>query len=70
MHTADPVGCSLNGTGGSNHAGGHRCFSLVSVVCCQVEVLATGRSLVQRSRIERGVSECNSEIHIQIYIYL
>ena len=27
---------------------GHGCISLVSVVCCQVEVSATGRSLVQR----------------------
>jgi len=25
------------------------CLSVVSVVCCQVEVSATGRSLVQRS---------------------
>jgi len=29
----------------------------MSVVCCQVEVSATGRSLVQRSAIECGVSE-------------
>jgi hypothetical protein len=28
---------------------GHRCLSVVSVVCCQVEVPASGRSLVQRS---------------------
>ena len=28
---------------------GHGCLSLVSVVCCQVEVSATGRSLIQRS---------------------
>jgi hypothetical protein len=27
---------------------GHGCLSVVSVVCCQVEVTATGRSLVQR----------------------
>ena len=26
----------------------HVCLSLVSVVCCQVEVSATGRSLIQR----------------------
>ena len=26
----------------------HSCLSLASVVCCQVEVSATGRSLVQR----------------------
>ena len=33
----------------------------VSVVCCEVEVFATGRSLVQRIRTECGVSECNIE---------
>jgi hypothetical protein len=33
----------------------------VSVVCCQVEVSATGWSLVQRSPTEYGVSECNRE---------
>ena len=27
----------------------YACLSVVSVVCCQVEVSATGRSLVQRS---------------------
>ena len=36
-------------------------LSLVSVVCCQVEVYATGRLLVQRSPTESGVSECNLE---------
>jgi len=30
--------------------------SLVSVVCCQVDVSATGRSLPQRSSTECGVS--------------
>ena len=29
-----------------NPAGDHRCLSLVSVVCCQVEFSATSRSLV------------------------
>jgi hypothetical protein len=38
---------------------GHGCLSLVSVVCCQVEVSATGWSLVQRSPTECGVSECD-----------
>ena len=28
------------------------CLSVVSVVCCQVEVSATGRSLVQRSPMD------------------
>jgi hypothetical protein len=36
---------------------GHGCLSLVSVVCCQVEVSATSWSLVQRSPTECGVSE-------------
>ena len=31
-------------------------ISVVSVVCCQVEVSASGRSLVQRS-----LTECDSE---------
>jgi hypothetical protein len=37
---------------------GHGCLSLVSVVCCQVEVSATSWSLVQRSPTECGVSKC------------
>jgi hypothetical protein len=37
-------------------------MSLVSVVCCQVEVSATSWSLVQRSPIECGVSKvCDRE---------
>jgi hypothetical protein len=32
-------------------------LSLVSVVCCQVEVSATSRSLVQRSPTDCGVSD-------------
>ena len=31
----------------------------MSVVCCQVEVSATGRVLVQRSLTECGVSVCD-----------
>ena len=31
------------------------------VMCCQVEVSATGRSLVQRRPIECGASECDLE---------
>ena len=46
-------GCFLAGIVGSTFAG-----VWVSVVCCQVEVSATGRSLVQRSRTECGVSAC------------
>jgi hypothetical protein len=37
------------------------CLSVVSVVCCQVEVSATGRSLVQRIPTECVVSECDRE---------
>jgi hypothetical protein len=36
---------------------GHGCLSLVSVVCCQVEVSATSWSLVQRSPTKCGVSK-------------
>jgi hypothetical protein len=36
---------------------GHGYLSLVSVVCCQVEVSATSWSLVQRSPTECGVSQ-------------
>jgi len=41
---------------------GHGCLSLVTVVCCQVEVSVTSWSLVQRSPSECGVSnECDRE---------
>jgi hypothetical protein len=40
---------------------GHRYLFLV---CCQVEVSAAGRSLVQRSPTECGVSECDTEASI------
>jgi len=39
-------------------------MSVVSGVCCQVEVSATSRSLVQRSSTECGVSECDREASI------
>jgi hypothetical protein len=39
-------------------------MSVVGVVCCQVEVFATGQLLVQRSPTECGVSECDLEISI------
>jgi hypothetical protein len=41
----------------------HGCLSL-GCLCCQVDVSATGRSLVQRSRTECGVSECDREASI------
>jgi hypothetical protein len=54
-------GRSLTRIVGSNHSGGHGCLSVVSVVSCQVEISATGWSLVQRSPTECGVSECDRE---------
>ena len=45
--------------GFESRAGGH--LSLVSVVCFQVEVSATGCSLVQRSPTECGVPVCEGE---------
>jgi hypothetical protein len=41
------------------------CSSLVSVVCCQVEVLSSGWSPSQRSHDEFGVSECDRETSIR-----
>ena len=43
---------------------GHKCLSLVSVVCCQMEVCASGRSLAQRSCTECCVSESDREVTI------
>ena len=40
------------------------CLSVVSDVCCQVDVSVSGRSLVQRSPTECGVSECDRETSI------
>jgi hypothetical protein len=34
----------------------HGCLTLANVVCCHVEISATGRSLVQRNPTEYGVS--------------
>ena len=36
-------------------------MSVMNVVCCQGEVSAASRSLVQRSPTECGVSECDRE---------
>jgi len=44
--------------GGFESHRGHRCLSVVSVVCCQVEISATSWSLVQRSSTDCGVSLC------------
>ena len=42
-------GRSFTGTAGKNRAEGYECLSLVCVVCCQVEILASSGSFVQRS---------------------
>ena len=54
-------GRSLLGVVGSNPAGAMD-LSPVSVACRQVEVSATGWSLVQRFPTDCGVSECDIEI--------
>jgi hypothetical protein len=70
---ADPGGRAVYGVGlrplacwdcGFEFRRGHTCLSLVSVVCCQVEVFAGGgggRSHHQRSTSVCGVSECDRE---------
>jgi hypothetical protein len=57
-------GRSLAGIAGSNPVGGHECLSLGCVVCCQVEVSASGLLLVQRSPTECDVSEYDREASI------
>jgi hypothetical protein len=42
----------------------HESLSLTSVVCCQVEVSASGRLPIQRSPKEFGVSECIRETFV------
>jgi hypothetical protein len=44
-------------------------MSVCCVVCCQVEVSATSWSLVQRSRTECGVSECDREDSIMTRLW-
>ena len=48
----------FSGIAGSNPAGGMDVFLYFSVVCCQVDVSATGWSLVQRSPTDCGASLC------------
>ena len=43
---------------GSNPTRGHECQSVVSVVCCEVQVSVSSRSFVQRSPTECGTSLC------------
>jgi hypothetical protein len=49
-------GRSRSGIVSSNSPGGHECLFVVSVVCCQIEVSASGLSLVQRSPTDCGAS--------------
>ena len=56
-------GPSLAGIAGSNPVGGMD-MSLASAVFCQVEVSASGWSLIQRSPTECGVSEGDREASI------
>jgi len=53
---ASVCGHSLAGIAALNPAGVMDVFSVVSVVCCQGEFSATGRSLVQRIPTECGLS--------------
>jgi hypothetical protein len=57
-------GRPVAGIEGSNPAGGHGCLSLVRVVCCQVEVCASGCSYVQRSSTDCGAFYCDGEASI------
>ena len=70
---ADPGGHAVYGVGlrpldfwdcGFESRREHGCLSLMSVVFCQVEVSASGRSLVHRRPTECGVSECDREASI------
>jgi hypothetical protein len=55
---ADPSGRALAGIVGSNPTGGMD-VCLVQCLCCQVEIFATGRSLIQRSPTDWCVLECD-----------
>ena len=54
-------GRSLVGIAGSTLRGGHGRLSVGNVVCFQVQVPASGLSLIPRSSTECGVSECDYE---------
>jgi hypothetical protein len=55
--------CSLFAIAGSNPAEGME-VCILWVLCCQVEVFATGRSRIQRSSNECDVSECDFETSV------
>ena len=73
LNAADPSGRAVYGAVvrplacsdcGSEFRRQRKCLSLVSVVCCQIEVPASGWSLFQRSPTECGVSECDGATSI------
>jgi hypothetical protein len=57
---ASVCGRSFAGSGFESRRG-RGCLSLVNVVCCQMEVSASGRSLFQRNSTECSVSDCDRE---------
>ena len=57
-------GCSPAGIAGSSPVGGMDVLSIVSVVCCQLEVPATSRDSSSRGGTECGVTECDREASI------
>jgi hypothetical protein len=59
LSRASVCGYSLAGIVDSNPAGA--CLSLVSVVCCEVEISASGQSLDHKNPTDCGVSECGLE---------
>ena len=56
---------SRAGIAGPNPAGGHGIMSLVSVLRCQVEVCASGRSLIQSSAAECAIAHDNNPINLK-----
>ena len=69
-HLAGPSGRAVSGVGlrsfarwdcGFESHRAHGCLSIVSVMCCKVEVSATGWSLVQRSPTDCAASLCDLE---------
>ena len=62
---ASVCGRLFAGIAGSNPAVGIDVCLLASVVCCQVEVCASGWSLVQRSRTDYCVSRFDREASVR-----
>ena len=62
--------CGLYCDGGFRSRRGHRCLSLVSVVCFQVEVTASGWSLVQRSPTKYCHRSSSSDYYCKKKLYI